>query len=334
LSRIGLFPLSLLVLLTAPSGLSGATPPAPSYGIAVVDGAYAEWNLGADFFADMHEAGNPTHPLKSKAYLRYDCRTNTLYVLVLMQPGVIGYHNSTNPSATSWVAIDSHNRKRVNENSGNDGVPPDFAWVDLAYDGDPNHDNGYEASFILTPGNYVIIIHTAFWNGTAGGTSATIGAPSSGPALVIDCTLLGACCTPDGTCSLAPMASCPAPSGWHGEWTICTPNPCPVPPPPVGACCFIDGACELLTEEQCLVAPEHLAWLGATATCTPDNPCPQPTPTGACCGANGNCAVTSQADCRPPSMWHPEWTSCVPNPCPAPVPTRSTTWGRIKADFR
>ena len=80
-------------------------PPSPSYGIAVVDGEPGEWNLEADFFTNMYRAGNTNKPLESKAYLRYDCTSHTLFVLVLVEPGVAGIHDPQGGSATSWVAI-------------------------------------------------------------------------------------------------------------------------------------------------------------------------------------------------------------------------------------
>ncbi len=51
--------------------------------------------------------------------------------------------------------------------------------------------------------------------------------------------VLGACCVPGcGTCTLTTQATCYAPSVWHGEWTSCTPNQCPVTtPPPVNDTC-------------------------------------------------------------------------------------------------
>lgn len=290
---------------------SPATPPSPSYGAATVDGAHAEWNLLSDFFAHMYEAGNPTHPLKSEAYLRYDCRTTTLYVLVLTAPGVTGYHDPSSSSASSWVAVNGIQHKRVNDDSGNDGNPPDFAWVDPAYDGDPTHNHGFEASFVLAPGSYSIIVHTAIWT-SAQGTSATAGSPGTGPALVIDCTLLGVCCAPGGACAMTTMADCIAPGVWHGEWSSCAPNDCPPPP---GACCFADGHCELLTEVQCAASPDYVAWLGETEACTPSNPCPQP---GACCDmATGACTFVLEQFCGTPLVY--AGGACVPdNPCLRP----------------
>lgn len=177
-------PLVILLALGFASAPAPATPPQPSYGVAVVDGNPGEWNLNVDFFANMYRAGDPEKPLESKLYLRYDCLTYTVYALVLVESGVAGTIDTT--ATTAWIAIDDHNHKAVNEVSGNDGVPPDFAWVGQGYDGDPLHVMGYEASFPLEPGMYLIIAHLWVTDGGAQ-TSATIGFPKTGPPLVLNC---------------------------------------------------------------------------------------------------------------------------------------------------
>ena len=173
--------LSLVIVAGLAVGLSmpslAATTVAPSRGTAVVDGQYAEWNLARDFFTDMYRAGDPTKAVESKCYLRYDCATNTMYVLVLVEPGVVG---SIEPEdATSWVALDDNSDKVVNEDANRDGIPPDFAWIGRAYDGDPMHVRGYEASFILLPGTYVLLVHMNVWDEESQ-TSATMGSPKAG----------------------------------------------------------------------------------------------------------------------------------------------------------
>jgi len=47
-----------------------------------------EWKLTEDFFAHMYRAGKPTKEVESELYLRYDCSTKTMYVLVLAVAGV------------------------------------------------------------------------------------------------------------------------------------------------------------------------------------------------------------------------------------------------------
>ncbi len=40
--------------------------------------------------------------------------------------------------------------------------------------------------------------------------------------------VIGACCEPGSACSLTLEADCAAPGVWHGEWTSCETNPCPI----------------------------------------------------------------------------------------------------------
>jgi hypothetical protein len=165
-----------------------AVPPNPTLGTAVVDGQYGEWNIPSDFFSNMYRAGDSTKALESKLYLRYDCVTNTMYALVLCEPGVPGYIDST--AATAWIAINRQNNKVVSETSGDNNIPPDFAWIGRGYDGNPQHVRGYEASFLISPGTYEIIAHIDVWDDGMGmpaavQTSATPGFPKSGPDLII-----------------------------------------------------------------------------------------------------------------------------------------------------
>ncbi|HVP13555.1 MAG TPA: hypothetical protein VMV94_20440, partial [Phycisphaerae bacterium] len=111
----------------------------------------------------------------------------------------------------------------------------------------------------------------------------------------------GACCQPDGSCSITTLAGCTG--TYQGDGTTCTPNPCPQP----GACCQPSGSCSVTLQAACTGT-----WQGAGTTCTP-NPCPQP---GACCQPNGNCSVTLQAACT--GTWQGAGTTCTPNPCPQP----------------
>ena len=162
-----------------------------------------------------------------------------------------------------------------------------------------------------------------------------------------------ACCAPEGTCTLTKVAACVAPSVWHGDWYVCTPNPCPIPTgaccypngtcltptesqcnlgggvymgnfvlcdpnpcPAPGACCMANGSCLLRTESACAVLIPSGIWHAEWTSCDP-NQCPPP-PTGACCVSTGACTVTTEAACAMPGIWHAEWTSCDPNPCPQP----------------
>ena len=174
-----------LILLSAGAPLTArAGAPTPTAGAAVVDGDHSEWNLATDFFSDMFRAGKPSKPIESAVYLRYDCRTETLYALVLAQDGV----PAVMVSGTAWIAIDAQNNKFVTDGSGDDGVPPDFAWIDPGFDGDPTHARGYEASFHLWPGTYAIIVHLDVFDAGDLQTSGTPGFPGTGPSLVLACS--------------------------------------------------------------------------------------------------------------------------------------------------
>jgi hypothetical protein len=180
---------TLLLLILLGMSLTGvqapAVPPAPTLAVAIVDGNSSEWDLTNDFFTNMHRGGKVTKPIESKAYLRYDCAAQTAYVLVLAEPGVPGLVGAY--GGTSWVAINTIINKVVSDGSGNDGTPPDFAWVGRGYDGNQTHARGYEASFHLTPGDYGIILHMDVRDSGATQTSATPGFPGSAPALRILC---------------------------------------------------------------------------------------------------------------------------------------------------
>ncbi|HEM61366.1 MAG TPA: hypothetical protein ENO24_03660 [Chloroflexi bacterium] len=140
LSGLGLVAMLLMGALSA----QAATPPEPTYASANVDGNYGEWDLVNDFFADMYRAADPTKKVESKLYVRYDCETETLYVLVLAVDGVTVLPEPDNAFVKLGNAI-----TLVNGNSGDDGTPPDFAWV-------MSNDDyiGFEASASLAPGSY------------------------------------------------------------------------------------------------------------------------------------------------------------------------------------
>ncbi|MFC1572655.1 SUMF1/EgtB/PvdO family nonheme iron enzyme [Candidatus Eisenbacteria bacterium] len=114
--------------------------------------------------------------------------------------------------------------------------------------------------------------------------------------------LAGACCFPDGTCSMILQAGCDAdPDGtWFGG--TCDPNPCPQPE---GACCFPDESCQILTEAACAGD-----WLGMDLVCDP-NPCP----IAACC-IEDVCETLREYSCvLLGGEWQVEYASCTPDPC-------------------
>ncbi len=156
------------VMLGALSGASvwAATPPEPTYGPAIVDGDYSEWDLAedgsGDFFAEMYNNANPDpnwsgYALLSKLYLRYDCSTETLYALVLAEDNV---DIEAYKSEEHWIRIDGN--KEVDDTYGDDDpdVPPDFAWVGLSGPPDTQTARGWEASVSLTEVSYTLKVHT------------------------------------------------------------------------------------------------------------------------------------------------------------------------------
>jgi hypothetical protein len=84
----------------------------------------------------------------------------------------------------------------------------------------------------------------------------------------------GACCHPDGTCTITIQTECLPPNVWHPEWLTCEPNPCPQPQ---GACCLANGECIVTTAADC--ALHQGVYQGNGTTCEPTNPCPPPVPT-------------------------------------------------------
>jgi hypothetical protein len=122
----------------------------------------------------------------------------------------------------------------------------------------------------------------------------------------------GACCHPDGSCTLVCVHDCLLPNVWHGEWTVCDPNPCPQPP---GACCDpSNGQCFYVTEANC---PVGFIWHGGYTCATFD--CPVPPPTGACCDtATGACTITTELACA--FTWLGANVPCNTTTCPVPPP--------------
>ncbi len=146
-----------------------AAYPEPAHGTADVDGNPDEWDLNLDFFAEMHEAGKPDKDWLSSVYLRYDCTSGALYVLVLAENG---YEIMANKPEDNWVKIyDIRPSPLVDGHSGDDGTPPDFAWVNRS----GNVAEGWEASITLVPGTYKELeVHAQIvGDGNDGRTSST-----------------------------------------------------------------------------------------------------------------------------------------------------------------
>jgi hypothetical protein len=131
---------------------------------------------------------------------------------------------------------------------------------------------------------------------------------------------VGACCLEDGTCLIVTEEECFAQAGeYQGDETLCDPNPCEQPPPPIGACCLEDGTCLIVTEEECFAQAGE--YQGDETLCDP-NPCEQPPPPiGACCLEDGTCLIVTEEECfAQAGEYQGDETLCDPNPCEQPQP--------------
>ena len=144
--------LATLVVFTLSA--AAASPPQPTYEsptTVIVGGGVAEWDLATDFFADMYRAGDPTKDVLAKLYLRYDCLDGTLYALVLTEPGVV---IDDRKIEEHYINIDGGSPE-VDDQSGNDGTPPDFDFYTVS-----GVKVGWEASLFLAEGTYSLNAHT------------------------------------------------------------------------------------------------------------------------------------------------------------------------------
>ena len=150
--------LGLIVLVFGVPAMAAAVPPEPTLGSAIVDGNPGEWDLTADFFAEMHRAAKPAFPLEAKLYLRYSCATETLYALVLTEPGVV-----LDTAGDQFAKLSGETKIM-------DKAFPSFAYVMSGSDA-----VGWEASAALVPGSYTDLnVHAQVLDGGSN-TSAVDG---------------------------------------------------------------------------------------------------------------------------------------------------------------
>ncbi len=124
----------------------------------------------------------------------------------------------------------------------------------------------------------------------------------------IYCPQPGACCDPNGVCTVVHESNCGG--EWQGPGTTCDPSPCS----PWGACCYANGTCNFVSGSAC--AGSGGAWQGTGVPCSP-NPCPQP-PSGACCRTTAVCADIDQFQCNGQGgTWHGAGTYCESGGCPS-----------------
>ena len=103
-----------------------------------------------DFFANMHLAANEGKAILSRLYMRYDCSTQVVYVLVLV---------NTDDQDVSLLQYDDDNFVKIDYPDDDKGFKK---VVDGAYPADVFQyigTSGWEASFPLAPGSYGLHVH-------------------------------------------------------------------------------------------------------------------------------------------------------------------------------
>jgi hypothetical protein len=96
-----------------------------------VDGDGSDWDMDLDFFSDMYLAWN-SNTVLSRLYLRYDCVTSTMYVLVLAEDAAELPIAAWDEADEHWVKIDGDKVIQAPKEGENFG---EFAWVGLSADG-------------------------------------------------------------------------------------------------------------------------------------------------------------------------------------------------------
>jgi len=96
----------------------------------------------------------------------------------------------------------------------------------------------------------------------------------------------GACCEPDGDCTITTEAACVAPNIFRGLGTTCTANAC------LGKCCLPTGFCQDLSSGNC--AAEGGVFSGLNSACNPLTPAEC---LGRCCLPDGSCLEDGPNPC-------------------------------------
>lgn len=146
----------IVILLAVPASLiMAADPPEPTYveELPVVDGDYSEWDLDHDFFSDLykHFDREPPDFIMGQLYLQYDCGSNVLCALVLVDDGPYWdpplWLDIADPAA-QFMSLGTD--VLVDGTDLNSGTLPNMAWV---YN-DQGVPIGWEACVALEEGTY------------------------------------------------------------------------------------------------------------------------------------------------------------------------------------
>ena len=138
-----------------------------------------------------------------------------------------------------------------------------------------------------------------------------------------DASDVGACCDPNGACTIETLADCTALGGSWDTNANCDYCPCAQ----LGACC--DGeSCSLMFEADCLLSDPNAVYLGDFTDCGADpneNPCLD----GACCYDSGDpnepryCTEVRVDECSALTngTWKGPNVTCASNPCGCTIQT-------------
>ena len=195
---------AIMLIIATIHAAFAATPIVPVYGVAIVDGDASEWT-SADFVSTLNNAGDPTKAVLGNAYMRYDCASQKLFIMV-SGPGLF------QSPADAWATINGSPHK---EFTGAD-VPPTFAWTT----------DGYEAQFALAPGSYIIQVHAESNTGSGNQTAALPGgSPRDGLPITIDCSEVAIdTATPTATDTATPTST-PTPTATPVDTATATQTP-------------------------------------------------------------------------------------------------------------
>ena len=155
-----------------------------NYNTAIVDGISSEWNTDEgsdDFIGNMYEAGNGSKELLSKAYTRYNCTSEILYVMVLLEPGKVIDDSGV---GEQYVKLACNQNTVVSDIHNGSSGQPTFLYIT----NDTGEKIGWEASANVDSANvdrcitYDLNIHTQV-------------VPNRTSAFIDRCIILKICCS-------------------------------------------------------------------------------------------------------------------------------------------
>jgi hypothetical protein len=172
-------------------------------------------------------------------------------------PGV--YYLAISGGGSGTVAALSNNLASAADDrlqGGGAGVVTDYP--DLIVDG--NNTLNLNCAFQITDGAGT---NTQFPSGGAVNVTRAEPQEINWYTFTVSAPVTGACCQPDGSCTIASQAGCNASGGTWNSGQACGSVSCTQPP--AGACCMNDATCSSLSSYACAAAGG--VWQGAGISC-------------------------------------------------------------------